>query len=110
MATKEALVRYGPNETSRFRSTAELIARIQNSESDRAVHQMKQPLLLGLWTDGYEKPEDVHHGAAQRRFTEIAARQRLLGPEIVYDSDVSAAFAAMGNFREPSTIVVAERS
>jgi len=117
MAPKETFVRYGPYRSVRFGGDTELKERIRNAEGDRAVHQMKQPLIVSLWSEtsltrnpGCEGLEDGYRGPARRRLAEITTRQRLLGSNVLPEYEVVAALAATGNILEPSPVTVVERS
>jgi hypothetical protein len=117
LAAKETFVRYGPYRSVRFGGDTELKERIRNAEGDRSVHQMKEPLMLGLWSEksltrnvGSEGLEDGYRGPARRRLAEITVRQRLLGSGVVPESDVVTALAETGNLLEPRRIAVVERS
>jgi hypothetical protein len=117
LAAKETFVRYGPYRSVRFGGDTELKERIRNAEGDRSVHQMKQPLMLGLWSEksltrnaGSEGLEDGYRGPARRRLAEITVRQRLLGTDVVPEYEVVAALAQSGNILEPAPIAVVERS
>jgi hypothetical protein len=115
MAAKETFVRYGPYRSVRFGGDTELKERIRNAEGDRSVRQLKQPLMLGLWSEksltrnvGSEGLEDGYRGLARRRLSEVTVRQRLLGSEIVPEFEVVDALAKTGNILEPRPVV--ERS
>jgi hypothetical protein len=111
MAPKEVFARYGPYRSVRFGGDTELKERIRNSEGDSAIYQMKQPLILGLWSDGSltrqaggEGLENGYRGPARRRLSELTVRQRLLGAKIMPEVDVVAAIGETGNIVEPSPI------
>jgi hypothetical protein len=117
MAPKETIVRYGPYRSVRFGGDTELKERIRNAEGDRSVHQMKQPLMLGLSSEtslthisGSEGLEDGYRGPTRRRIAEITVRQRLLGSKVVPEFEVVAALAETGNILQPSPVTVVERS
>ena len=117
MAAKDTFVRYGPYRSVRFGGDTELKERIRNAEGDQSVHQMKQPLMLGLWSEksltrnvGSEGLEDGYRGPARRRLAEITVRQRLLGINVVPEFEVVAALAETGNILEPGPVSVVERS
>ncbi|MGD0143295.1 MAG: glycosyltransferase family A protein [Rhizomicrobium sp.] len=117
MAPRETFVRYGPYRSVRFGGDTELKERIRKTEGDRSIHQMKHPLLLGLWSegsltriDGSEGLEDGYRGPARRRLAELTARQRLLGSHIVPEPEVVAAIAETGNILKPSPVTIVERN
>jgi len=117
MATKKALESYGPFRPLRFGGGAEFLERLSDAEGDGAIHRMKQPLLLDLWTgdarrerSSMEGLENTHGSPALRRFAELAARQRLLGARTVPETEIIAALAEAGNILDPCPVVPVERS
>ena len=117
LAAKETVMRYGPFRSVRFGGDAEFQERIRNAEGNQSVHQMAQPLMLGLWpetsplrTSGSEALETGYLGPARRRLCEITGRQRLLGSAIIPEAEIVAALAESGNILASSPVTLVERS
>lgn len=72
----------------------------------QAFAEVDMPLILGLWSaqsmtqqNGLEATEDGFRSASRRAYAEVAARHRLLGPDLVSSEEVDDANKASGIFR-----------
>lgn len=76
------------------------------------VRVLEKPLILGLWGDGsLTKKEGLQAESngrvalRRRNYSDIAARQRVLGSDIVADRDVEEVLKQNGIYREYSGVV-----
>ncbi len=75
------------------------------------VKVLNMPLVLGLWgdssltkKDGLEAENNGHVAERRRKYSEIAARQRVFGSGIVTDNDVHNVLVENGIYREFSGV------
>lgn len=75
------------------------------------VKVLDMPLVLGLWgdnsltkKDGLEAENNGHVAERRRKYSEIAARQRVFGSGIVTDNDIRDVLVENGIYREFSGI------
>ena len=90
----------------------EILERLRLRRGPESVYELNEPLILGLWSDrsltqqsGLEATEAGYRAPARRRYAELAARQRLLGREIVPDELVNAAIKEAGIFRAFADVI-----
>ena len=77
-----------------------------------SIVRLLQPLILGLWGDsgltrnkGTEALPDGYISQSRREYSDIAARQRVLGKSIVSDKDVRDLLSRYGLFKDVSGII-----
>ncbi|HGW8100257.1 TPA: glycosyltransferase family 2 protein, partial [Escherichia coli] len=77
-----------------------------------SIVRLLQPLILGLWGDsgltrnkGTEALPDGYISQSRREYSDIAARQRVLGKSIVSDKDVRGLLSRYGLFKDVSGII-----
>ncbi|QLD64084.1 hypothetical protein [Avibacterium paragallinarum] len=72
-----------------------------------SIYKLEKPLILGLWGDGsLTKQKTLVAGNSgfvakkRRAFSDICARQRLLGNEIISDEDINDVLKEHSIFKE----------
>lgn len=78
---------------------------------EEKVKVLEKPLVLGLWgdgsltkKDGLQAENNGHVAERRRKYSEIAARQRVFGSAIVTDKDVCDVLIENGIYREATGV------
>ncbi|KGQ53636.1 hypothetical protein IO46_02500 [Gallibacterium anatis] len=107
MIRKEILEKIGSFKNSLVAADTDFYERVIHFYGRESIYKLEKPLILGLWGDGsLTKQKTLVAGNSgfvakkRRAFSDICARQRLLGNEIISDEDVNDVLRKHSIFKE----------
>ncbi|MEE3607443.1 glycosyltransferase family 2 protein [Avibacterium paragallinarum] len=107
MIRKEILEKIGSFKSSLVAADTDFYERVIHFYGRESIYKLEKPLILGLWGDGsLTKQKTLVAGNSgfvakkRRAFSDICARQRLLGNEIISDEDINDVLKEHSIFKE----------
>ena len=111
MAKKSFITKLSNFRESLVAADTEFYEECKNVLGEEGIAHIDKPLLVGLWGDGsLTKQENLTAencgfvAARRRGYSEVSARQRVLGKDIVKDSDVIKVLKNLNIHRDPKGV------
>ncbi len=112
MYCRSVFEKFGPYRSALCGADSEFYEKIRGQLTKDQITIVKQPVVLGLWssasltqTSGFEANELGYRAPSRRAYAAVAARQRILGCEIVPDKKVRQVMRHAGVYRQPQDLI-----